>query len=121
MKAVRCNVSALKTLLCGYLIYFTLILALALTIDYSYYINNATEYIKMKTFNTISEVLTFLNSGDFYSVTVNGECAEGFWSRKDDNALICFSELSTVATWAPFNVDYTLKNDDLYSQGLANE
>ena len=41
MEAARCNVSALKNLLCGYLIYFTLTLALALTINYSYHINNA--------------------------------------------------------------------------------
>lgn len=76
----------------------------------------------MKTFNTLLEVLTFLNSNDFYSVTINNEDAEGFWVRKDDNALICGSEFSTVATWPPFNVNFTLMNDDFHSQaGAFNE
>tara|TARA_R110002124_G_scaffold167217_1_gene334604 strand:+ start:476 stop:706 length:231 start_codon:yes stop_codon:yes gene_type:complete len=69
----------------------------------------------MTTFNTLLEVLVFLNSKDFHSVTVNGEVADGFWARNDDNALMCGSDFCTVATHAPFDVDYELENDDFYS------
>jgi hypothetical protein len=74
----------------------------------------------METFDTLLEVLTFLNSNDFYSVTINSEIADSFWARQDDGALMCGSEFCTVATHAPFEVDFTLVNDDLYSQGVAH-
>ena len=72
----------------------------------------------MKTFYTLLEVLTFLNGKDFYSVTVNGEIADGFWAREDDDALVCSSEFCTVATHSPFEVDFTLINDDFYSKSV---